>query len=150
MTAGMQQERALTAALVGRWEQASRKLAELAGVIPENEFDSHPVAGVRSVGELLRHVAFWNQYVADSLRGKKTDETGNELPATAYASKTGILEVLLRNSLEVATALGELHGPLDLKTTELIMTFVEHTSEHYGQLAVYARLKGIVPPASRT
>jgi len=28
------------------------------------------------------------------------------------------------------------------------MTFVEHTAEHYGQLAVYGRLIGIVPPAS--
>ena len=35
------------------------------------------------------------------------------------------------------------------KTLELILTFLEHNSEHYGQLAVYARLMGIVPPASR-
>jgi hypothetical protein len=36
------------------------------------------------------------------------------------------------------------------KITELVATFLEHTSEHYGQLAVYARMKAIVPPASRT
>ena len=35
------------------------------------------------------------------------------------------------------------------KMLELILTFLEHNSEHYGQLAVYARLMGIVPPASR-
>jgi uncharacterized damage-inducible protein DinB len=32
---------------------------------------------------------------------------------------------------------------------EMLVTFIEHNSEHYGQLVVYARLNGIVPPASR-
>jgi uncharacterized damage-inducible protein DinB len=38
---------------------------------------------------------------------------------------------------------------MDLKTIEMLATFIEHTTEHYGQLVVYARLNGIVPPASR-
>jgi hypothetical protein len=32
---------------------------------------------------------------------------------------------------------------------ELWMSFISHSSEHYGQLVVYYRLNGIVPPASR-
>jgi uncharacterized damage-inducible protein DinB len=150
MTAGMQQQDALTVVLVGRWEQSSRKIAELAEVIPAEKFDSRPLAEIRRISELLRHVAFWNQYVVDVLRGKKADDTGNELPPAAYTNKASIVEALKRTSADVATALGEHHGTLDLKATELIMTFVEHTSEHYGQLAVYTRLMGIVPPASRT
>src|SRR5215469_14644159 len=146
MTAGMQQQDALTVVLVGRWEQSSRKIAELAEVIPAEKFDSRPLAESRSISEVLRHVAFWNQYVVDVLRGKKADEAGNELPPAAYANKASIVESLKRMSADVATALGEHHGPLDLKATELIMTFLEHASEHYGQLAVYTRLMGIVPP----
>jgi uncharacterized damage-inducible protein DinB len=149
MTAKMQQE-GLTAMLAARWEQASRKLAELADAIPADQFDSRPLAGVRSVGDVLRHVAFWNQYVADSLRGAAADGTGNELPRDAYSTKACILEALNRTSAAAAAALGEDQGAADSKAAELIMTFVEHTSEHYGQLAVYARLIGIVPPASRT
>jgi uncharacterized damage-inducible protein DinB len=150
MTAGIQQQETLATALVKRWEQSYRKVAELAGVIPADEFDSRPLTGIRSINEILRHVAFWNQYVADALRGGKADDTGNELPATACASKASILEALKRTSADVVTTLREHHGPIDLKATELIMTFVEHTSEHYGQLVVYTRLMGIVPPASRT
>ena len=52
-------------------------------------------------------------------------------------------------SVKAASPLSERPGPLDAKAAELVMTFVEHTSEHYGQLAVYARLNGIVPPVSR-
>ena len=32
---------------------------------------------------------------------------------------------------------------------ELYVSFLAHTAEHYGQLAVCARLAGVVPPASR-
>ena len=150
MTESIQQQEPLTAALLAKWEQSSRKVEELAGVIPANEFDSRPLTGVRSVSEVLRHLAFWNQYFADTLRGKKADDTGNELSPTEYASKTSILEAMKRTSADVASALREPHCPLEVKATELIMTFMEHTSEHYGQLVVYARLMGIVPPASRT
>ena len=150
MTAGIQEQEALTAVLLGRWEQASRKVVELAEVIPADEFDSRPLAGIRSLSEVLRHVAFWNQYAADSLKGRQADEAANELPPAAYSTKASILEALKRTSADAAMALREHPGAIDLKATELIMTFIEHTSEHYAQLVVYTRLMGIVPPASRT
>jgi len=43
----------------------------------------------------------------------------------------------------------EHRGYLSLKSMELVVTFLGHTSEHYGQLAVHGRLMGIFPPASR-
>jgi hypothetical protein len=61
MMAGIQQGERLTNLLIGRWEQAARKAAELAEVIPADEFDSRPLAGIPSFGEVLRHLAFWNQ-----------------------------------------------------------------------------------------
>ena len=61
MAANIQQEEALKNVLVAKWEQASRKIAELAEVIPDHEYDSRPLAGIRSCGEVFRHVAFWNE-----------------------------------------------------------------------------------------
>lgn len=148
--ANIQQKEALKALLIGRWAQTSRKVAEIAEAIPVDEFESRPLAGVRSCGEVLRHLAFWNQYVADTLNGKEADDVGNELPGATYSTKASVLEALKRSSDDVATGLGEHEASVDLKTTDLIMTFVEHTSEHYGQLVVYARLLGITPPTSRT
>jgi uncharacterized damage-inducible protein DinB len=145
-----QQEKALTTILIGRWEQASRKISELAEVLPADKFESRPVAGTRTFGEVLRHVAFWNQYVADSLRGKEADDTTNELPFASYPTKASVLEALKRGSEDAASALRERQALLDLKAAELVMTFIEHTSEHYGQMVVHVRLMGIVPPASRT
>lgn len=150
MTASVQQERELAALLTARWEQASRKIAELAEAIPAKEFDSRRLTSIRSTAEILRHVAFWNQYVVDTLNGKQADDAGNELPAADYATKTRIMEALRRTSADVAVALRKQGSEIDLKAAELILTFVEHTSEHYGQLVVYARLMGIVPPASQS
>ena len=144
-----QQQKALPAMLAERWEQASRKIAELGESFPEDKMESRPAPGARTPGEVFRHVAFWNQYVADTLRGKPADDSTNELPLAGYPTKAAVLEALRRTSEDAAAALRERETSLDSKAAELVMAFVEHTSEHYGQLVVYARLMGIVPPSSR-
>ena len=143
-------EQSLATLLAERWEQVSRKLADLAEAIPAENFEKTPVAGLRTCGAVVRHVAFWNQYVVDSLGGRAVNDTGNELPSSEYPHKQSVLDELMRTSRDSVSALRNHSGALNQKTAELMMTFVEHTSEHYGQLVVYARLLGIVPPASRT
>ncbi|MBI4908320.1 MAG: DinB family protein [Acidobacteria bacterium] len=134
--------------LVERWEQVSRKIEALGRELPEETLERPTVNGVRPFGAVLRHVAFWNQYVADSLRGNTADDTANELAPGEYATKASILDALARSSQSVAAALLA-HKSFDAKSAELVITFIEHTSEHYGQLVVYSRTLGIVPPASR-
>ena len=150
MMAKAQPQEELTSLLMTTWEQGSRKVMELAEAFPAKELESRPLAAVRTFGEVLRHIAFWNLYVADSLRGKQANDTSNELSPADFPTKEKILEELRRSADDVATAVRERPSSRDLKAAELILTFIEHTSEHYGQLAVYARLIGIVPPTSRT
>lgn len=139
----------LSTILIGRWEQVGGKLATLAEKFPADKYESEPVHGVRTFGDVLRHVAFWNQFVADTARGKKIDETTNELLKTEYSTKTRIVDALKRSSADAAGALKVHPAGLEPKIAETVMSFIEHTSEHYGQLVVYARLNGIiVPPAS--
>jgi uncharacterized damage-inducible protein DinB len=139
----------LTKLLIERWEQVSRKFAELAQELPVEKFEWVPVTGIRSCGDVLRHVAFWNQYVTASLRGQDANDSANELSGADYPTKEKALAVLRSSATEVAAALREHRGDLPPKSLELVVTFLEHTSEHYGQLVVYSRLMGVVPPASR-
>lgn len=143
-----QEQQTLAAFLAGKWEQSTRKIAELAEAFPEDQLESAPVHGIRSPGAVLRHVAFWNQYVADSLHGRATDDSANELPLAGYGTAAAIAGALSRSTADVATALQQRDTP-DAKTVETVVSFLEHTAEHYGQLVVYARMLGIVPPASR-
>jgi uncharacterized damage-inducible protein DinB len=135
--------------LAERWELISRKLAHLAEEVPAKDFESTPISGTRSVGAVLRHVAFWNQYVADSLCGRTANDAANELPLADYPDKASVLEALRRTAQDVATALGNSPDAPGLRTAETVVPFIEHTAEHYGQLVVCCRLMGIVPPASR-
>ncbi|HTR39700.1 MAG TPA: DinB family protein [Bryobacteraceae bacterium] len=143
-----QKETAVTM-LVNQWTQLGRKVAELADAFPEDKYETTPANGVRTFGSVLRHLAFWNQYVADTARGKKAEDAANELPLAEYATKAKIVKALKQTTDEAAAALGEHANEQNLKIAELAVSFIGHTAEHYGQLVVYSRLAGIVPPASR-
>ena len=54
-----------------------------------------------------------------------------------------------RRDVAVARELRTQDNLSDARAVEVVVPFLEHSAEHYGQLAVYARLYGIVPPASR-
>jgi uncharacterized damage-inducible protein DinB len=142
------EEDQITVKLIERWEQVCQKLEQLAEVIPDVKFDHRPAEAVRSVAEVLRHVAFWNQYVADRTRGKKPDDSTNEIPKDKYSTKAQIMSALNRSAAEATNALREKPWGLRKEIAEMLVTFIEHNCEHYGQLVVYARLNGIVPPAS--
>jgi len=143
------QQELVSAKLIGRWEQVGQKLAALAEEIPEGKFDYRPVDGIRTFAEVFRHVAFWNQYVADSARGRNGDDTANELPKDAFSTEPQIIRALKHSAADAAGAWRESASGLSPESAEMLVTFIEHNSEHYGQLVVYARLNGITPPASR-
>lgn len=149
MATNVVSQQTASAKLIARWEQVCDKMAALAEEIPANKFDYKPAEDVRSFAEVFRHVAFWNRYVADSARGKKADDKANELPKKEFSSKAQILDVLKRSAKDVASAVHESRSGLSSEMTEMLLSFIEHNSEHYGQLVVYARLNGIIPPASR-
>ena len=150
MTAKTTEKQAVSNMLLERWEQAGAKLAALAQEFPEEKYESAPVAGIRTFGDVLRHVAFWNLYVAGTARGDKVDDTANELPKSQYTSKAQVLAALKKSTGDAAAALRAHQSGLGPDKAALAESFIEHVCEHYGQLAVYARWAGVVPPASRT
>ena len=149
MTTKAIQPETLSSKQMDQWEQVGQKLLTLAEEIPESKFEYPPVQGVRTPAEVLRHVAFWNQYVADRARGKNGDDAANELPKDKFSTKKQILNALKRSTAEALTASKERESGLTSDIAEMLMTFIEHNCEHYGQLVVYARMNGIVLPASR-
>lgn len=143
------QQVTVSSKLIDQWEQVCQKLVALAEEVPEIKFEYRPVANVRTFADVLRHVAFWNRYVADSARGKKGDGTANELPRDGYSTKTRIVDALKRSAADAADALKGNTSGLSPEMAEMVVTFIVHNCEHYGRLVVYTRLNQIVPPASR-
>ena len=134
--------------LAARWAEIGDKVVQLAEAVPERAYDRRPAPDVRSFAEQLRHVAFWNLYARDTLRGGAPDGEANELPADVYATKARITGALRDSFADVGAEIARRDadlGPTDLET---VVSYLGHAAEHYGQLAVYARLAGVVPPAS--
>lgn len=124
------------------------KLAKLAEAFPESQYESAPVAGVRTFAATLRHVAFWNLYLAGALRGLNPDGSANELLPAETPTKPKLIAALVASTAEASTALRGVESGLDPERAALAESFIEHLCEHYGQLALYARWAGTVPPAS--
>lgn len=141
------QQETVHSKLIAQCDQVCQKLLALAEEIPAAKFDYKPEKYVRSVADVLRHVAFWNNYAAESARGNNPDGGANELPKQKFSTRQQIIEALRDCSTEATEAFKKAAFTPELADT--IVAFIGHNCEHYGQLAVYARLNGIVPPVSR-
>jgi len=133
--------------LLARWSEVGDKIITMAEAFPEARYDARPLPEVRSFAEQLRHVAFWNAYAERTLRGEPADGAANELPRDAYPTKAEIVPALRETFDAVKSELAR--GTPDAAQADTVISFIEHGGEHYGQLAVYYRLNGLVPPASR-
>jgi uncharacterized damage-inducible protein DinB len=140
----------------------------LAEAMPEDKYDFAPTngefKGVRTFGQMVKHVAVTNDLIAAAMLGEKPPVTGDEAengPA-AIKTKAEIVKYLkdsFANLHKAAAATNEanLIAPIDNafggtnKMNRLgasILAF-GHSFDHYGQLVEYLRMNGIIPPASR-
>ena len=135
--------------LVTRWSEIGDKMVKLAQEFPEDRYDACPAPDIRSFADQLRHVAFWNRYVQKTLRREEADGQANELPRASYPTKSKLVKVLRSTFDDVAKEFRAMNGQTNSTDEDTMVSFIEHGGEHYGQLVMYARLNGIVPPASR-
>jgi uncharacterized damage-inducible protein DinB len=138
---------------------------ELYGYRPaEGKFKSekpeYGPAEMRTFAEQVKHVACSNFAFAAELDGQRPPDvcdTGGPDPAKTKRELLIYLRNSLhvvRKSLEAITAKNQfdpIEGPYAGPNTRLGLAavIIWHNADHYGQMAVYLRLNGIVPPASR-
>ena len=142
-----------------QWNDVGRKLIAMAEDFPEDKYDYKPTPEVRTFAEQLLHIAGVNMIYTATAKGEKPGE--ENLPRAQYKTKGDVVSVL-KKSFADATAIMKQKGDKGMMekiknpygnemTTlySLAMGFNEHSGEHYGQLVVYYRINGIVPPESR-
>lgn len=115
---------------------------------------------VRTFAEQVKHVACSNFAFAAELDGKTPPancDKGGPNPAKTRAELLTYLRnsfAALNNSLNAVTSKNmyePIEGPYGGPNTRLGLAglAIWHVADHYGQLVMYLRLSGIVPPASR-
>lgn len=133
------------------------QMGKIADAMPEDKFAFKATPAQRSYGEQIMHVAGANVMLFKALGAKATPPTMNPkatakaeiLKALADSYDFGIAAVKEQTD---ATMVQAVQGPafLGSSTRARISYFVlNHAMDIYGQMAVYLRLNGIVPPASR-
>jgi hypothetical protein len=129
------------------WNDIGRKLIAMAEEFPEDKYDFKPTPEVRTFAEQLLHAAASNVYVAKVAAGEKVQFP--ELKREDYKTKASIVALLKKSVADGAAPLKANGEEQARKRPSLWVGFLEHAGEHYGQLVVYYRVNGLVPPESR-
>ena len=141
------------------WNEIGRKLIAMAEDFPEDKYDFKPVPAQRSFAEQLLHAANANYYFLNSATGQKPPAEPKRSEYKTKAQVVAFVKKAFTDGAALITKKGDaglndiLLDPFDptqqARFSEQAYGFIEHSGEHYGQLVVYYRTAGQVPPESR-
>lgn len=145
--------------LLETWNNTGKKLIEMAEDFPEDKYDFQPTEEVRSFGQMLRHVAASNFRYVRQAQGREYNR--EEFAPEKFTNKADIAALVKQSYEEGAELLRQAtdrdmiepvqnpYGDYSTSGYAYWMQALEHAAEHYGNLVVYYRVSGLVPPASR-
>src|SRR5690348_8044887 len=114
------------------------RFVKAAEEFPEDKYSYRPTEDVRTFGEIVLHVARYNHLTAAHAMGREAEDVRE----FAFHSKAQAVAKLKKSFEELAEVARQKPDAFD---PDVLI----HASEHYGNLATYYRLNGLVPPASR-
>jgi hypothetical protein len=152
--------------LLKDWRAQKATMLQIADAMPEDKFAFKATPGQRTYREQILHVAGANIFLIKFLGGRApappiSPETDRATFGLKAQSKAEVLDALSRSydygeavlkDLNDAAMVSAVKGPAylgDLTRAKLVYYTMGHALDIYGQMVVYLRLNGIVPPASR-
>jgi uncharacterized damage-inducible protein DinB len=139
---------------------AARQTVALAEAIPADKYSWRPGPGVRSVSEVLVHIAAGNYFLLNQAGVKLPAEVVTKLqqgnPEKSITAKADVIQ-LLKASQELVR-IGYQTADRTKKVTffgskttadGVFLRLLVHNHEHMGQSIAYARMIGVVPPWSQ-
>ncbi len=143
--------------LIGEAKQAyngiKNNLQKMAEKMPEEHYSFKPTPDIRTFGQLVAHVADAQMRTCAAVKGEQ-----KQANAASKTSKADLVAALKESSEECDAAFASV---TDANANEMVRAgrgqrsrlgaligTTIHDNEEYGYMAVYLRLKGIVPPSS--
>jgi uncharacterized damage-inducible protein DinB len=136
-------------------KQVTAWIERAAEKMPEEEYAFKPDPASRSFGQILGHIADAGYLFCSTVLGESSPSPGIEKTRTTKAELRAALHDAFTYCNRAYDAL------TDAGANETVKAFgqernklgalwfnASHNLEHYGNLVVYMRLKGIVPPSS--
>jgi uncharacterized damage-inducible protein DinB len=147
----------LSCDILNDWQRTANQLIGIADRMPEDKWSFKSTPAQRTFGEQVMHIVQTDVRFIGALGGKATAPA---VDAKAAASKTESMAAL-RASFAYGEAVikefsdqqwlerinGMFMGP-SVARLRVLYFDMGHSQDIYGQMAVYLRLNGLVPPAS--
>ena len=154
--------------LLKQWNNIGRKLITMAEDFPSDKYDFKPAPTTRSFADRLIHAAAANYYFTNLAMGQKPPSE-EEPSREKFKDKAALIAYVKKSFTDGAAAIKakgdkglmdsvidpfaednpENAGKYQIRLVDLAYSLVEHSGECYGQLTVYYRAAGIIPPESR-
>jgi len=160
------QPASLSGDLLADWQQQKRMMLGIAEAMPEEAFSFKPTDAQRTFAEQILHIAGANVYLMQHMGGgaaaPDVDTTDFKVFGLTATSKADVLAALgagydygiaVLQEFSDEQLLATIAGPRYLgSVTRVKMAYftLSHAMDIYGQMAVYLRLNGVTPPASRS
>lgn len=140
------------------WAAQKEQVVNAADAMPDEKFGYRSTPAQRSYGEQIMHIVQANNIILGMLGGKAPapavdmKATGRAEVMSAVRQSFAFGEAVLKEfndqQLNERVTAPPFMGP-SASRLRLIYATMQHTMDIYGQMVVYLRLNGIVPPASR-
>jgi len=157
--------RSQSAELLAGWNSIHNKLITMAKDFPEDKYNFKVQKDERTFAENLLHVAgvdyeFLNSISSTKLGpdvGKDAENPSRDI----FKTKADVVKLLEQSTADGAKMIQQLgdagidkvvkypFGNMMVHASYILWDDIEHSGEHYGQLVVYYRANGLVPPESR-
>jgi uncharacterized damage-inducible protein DinB len=141
--------------LAASFQRAATEILDVAEVMPAEKYGYKPTPEISTFGDQLVHVAGITQRFIDSAKGTKTDAAHHG--ATAKPEVISLLKKTFQSAQEMITPLtdAQLLEPVKFPFGDRTVTRATfwqgplyQIRNHHGQLVVYLRMNGIVPPTT--
>lgn len=150
------QNASLHAELLKDWAELKPVMMAIAAAMPEDKFTYKSTPAQRDYGQQIMHVATGNMMYLRFFGGKAAPPAFNRNASSkaeilqALAASFDYGDALIREqtdqSMLQVIQTNQFLGPSS--KARVIYFLIGHTWDIYGQMAVYLRLNGIVPPRS--
>ena len=127
---------------------------------PEDKYEYKPTPAQRTFAEQLLHAAGTTYYFTNLANGQKPPaeedpkraDFKSKAEIVAFVKKCfadGDAAIKTRGDKGMSDWVTDPGSHQQMQVGDLAYGFIEHMGEHYGQMVVYYRLAGLVPPESR-
>jgi uncharacterized damage-inducible protein DinB len=140
--------------LAASFQRASNEIIDIAEVMPAEKYSYRPTPEIAAFGDQLVHVAGITQRFIDTAKGTKTDAHHG---AMAKPEVIALLKKTFQTAQDMISPLtdAQLAEPMKFPFGDRTVTRATfwqgplfQIRNHHGQLVVYLRMNGIVPPTT--